>query len=129
MLRTAVMVGATVLLGAAPVPAMTGDGADGGIGIRLVGVPTTQAPTNQAPTNRAALADDPRARAYIVDHLAPGTTIRRRVEVINRGSATRHVQVYAGGAAVTGTEFTFVDDALELLSWTSIDRSGADLAA
>ncbi|MDP1793557.1 MAG: hypothetical protein Q8K63_05395 [Acidimicrobiales bacterium] len=42
----------------------------GSISIRLL----------DAPTNRA---DDPRAKTYIVDHVSPGTTISRRVEIGN----------------------------------------------
>ena len=40
------------------------------VGIRIIDVPTGR-------------SEDPRARQYIVDHLAPGTTITRRVEVTN----------------------------------------------
>ncbi|MFF7901895.1 hypothetical protein ACFZCV_24290 [Streptomyces sp. NPDC007920] len=37
----------------------------------------------EAPVERK---DDPRASSYIVDHLAPGSTIHRRVEVANDSS-------------------------------------------
>jgi hypothetical protein len=47
----------------------------GGIGIGLVGMP-------------AALDGDPLARLYVVDRLAPGTSLQRRVEIINSTKAS-----------------------------------------
>ncbi|MGX4738493.1 peptidase [Kitasatospora griseola] len=81
-----------------------------------------------APENRR---DDPRAQAYIVDHLAPGSTIERRVEVVNESSAPMHVDVYAAAAAIVKGQFAFAADraANELTGWTSLDASGLDLAA
>src|SRR5664280_2524137 len=51
------------------------------IGIRLVDAP-------------ASAKDDPRARVYIVDHLAPGTVIHRRIEVSNTTAGSVHVALY-----------------------------------
>lgn len=80
------------------------------VGIRLV----------DAPSNRA---DDPRARLYIVDHLAPGTTITRRVEVSNDTDATQTVQLYPAAAGVGGGSFRFEDGraANDLTGWTTVD--------
>jgi hypothetical protein len=95
---------------AAAVPA----GADGStpdtIGIQLL----------EAPANRR---DDPRARAYIVDHLVPGSVIRRRVQVENNTTEQRQVRVYPGGASVAGGAFLFAEDGkpTELTTWTQVE--------
>ncbi|GAA2990445.1 hypothetical protein GCM10010519_25130 [Streptomyces lactacystinicus] len=87
------------------------------IGIRLL----------DAPENRR---DDPRAQAYIVDHVAPGTTVERRVEVTNESSTPMHVSVYAAAATITKGRFTFAADRTpnELTGWTSLDTTELDLA-
>lgn len=98
------------LLAAAPsVHAQTGS-----IGIRLL----------DAPTNRS---DDPRARVYIVDHVAPGTTITRRVEVNNDTDDAQSIDLYAAAASVRGGEFRFGDGRArnELTTWTSVDPRDA----
>src|SRR5487761_1599761 len=81
-----------------------------GVGIRLVDIPT-------------ALANDPRARQYIIDHLAPGTTISRRVEVTNYTSEPQVVTLYAAAATISGGSFLFGAGraANELTSWTTVD--------
>jgi hypothetical protein len=94
------------------------DPADGSIGIKLL----------EAPKNRQ---DDPRTRQYIVDHLAPGTVIQRKVAVANDSATRRHIDVYAGAATIDGDTFDVSAGAgqNELTSWISIDRPGADVAA
>ena len=91
-------------------PDSAGAQAEGGVGIRLL----------DAPTNRR---DDPRARLYIVDHVAPGTTISRRIEISNDTNEGFAIDAYAGAASVKDGEFTFGDaDAKnELTSWTTVD--------
>ncbi|MFD8706616.1 peptidase [Kitasatospora sp. NPDC059648] len=88
------------------------------IGIRLLDVPESR---------RA----DPRAQAYIVDHVAPGTTIERRVEVSNKSSVPMHVNVYAAAATITNGKATFAPKRTpnELTGWTSFDRADLELAA
>ncbi|MFF3446684.1 peptidase [Streptomyces sp. NPDC002667] len=88
------------------------------IGIRLL----------DAPESRRA---DPRAQAYIVDHLAPGSTIERRVEVFNESPEPMHVDLYAAAATIAKGRFTFARGRTpdELTGWTSLDRTGLDLAA
>ncbi|MEU1286969.1 hypothetical protein [Kitasatospora sp. NPDC005856] len=88
------------------------------IGIRLL----------DAPENRR---DDPRAQAYIVDHVAPGTTIERRVEVTNESSTPIHVTVYAAAATIEKGQFAFAPDRTpnELTGWTSFDKTDLDMAA
>lgn len=89
---------------------------EGTVGIRLL----------DAPTDRA---DDPRARLYIVDHLAPGTTINRRVEVQNNTNETQPVQLYAAAADVEGGDFNFGEGRTQndLTSWTTVSPSSVTL--
>lgn len=61
----------------------------GGIGIRLVDMP-------------ADSRDKPLTRSYIVDRLAPGTSIRRRVEITNSTSSAAAVAVYPAPAVRLG---------------------------
>lgn len=84
--------------------------AEGSIGIRIL----------DAPENRR---DDPRARLYIVDHVAPGTTIVRRVEVANDTDEGFAIATYAAAADVKDGEFRFGDDRAvnELTTWTTVD--------
>jgi hypothetical protein len=90
----------------------------GGIGLRLVDVPLTA-------------QSDPRARLYIVDHLAPGTAVQRRVEVSSTAGSTTHVGLYA--AAATLAKGTFLGaaghTANDLSTWTSVSPDASDLPA
>ncbi|MEU2627403.1 peptidase [Kitasatospora sp. NPDC007106] len=89
-----------------------------GIGIRLVDIPTD-------------LADDPRARTYIIDNLSPGTTIQRRVEVTNSTDSPLHVELYAGAADIKDGSFIGAPDrtANELTSWTTLRQETVDVPA
>lgn len=80
------------------------------VGIRIVDVPTSR-------------TDDPRARQYIVDHLPPGTTITRRVEVSNDTGKTQAVQLYAGAASIANGSIVFADGRTpsDLTSWTKVE--------
>lgn len=64
----------------------------GGLGIRLLDAPVSR-------------RDDPRAVASIVDHLLPGTTITRNLEVINDADRALAVRVYVGSATVSSGDF------------------------
>ncbi|KXK58130.1 hypothetical protein AWW66_31600 [Micromonospora rosaria] len=88
-----------------------------GIGIRLVDVP-------------AARVDDPRARVYIIDHVKPGATINRRVEVHNGSAARQRIELYAGAATIEGTTFTVPEgrDGNELSDWVSLETARLTLA-
>ena len=88
----------------------------GGIGIRLSGVPTDS-------------SSDPFARLYIIDRLAPGTSIRRQVEVSNSTQSTANVAIYAAGASLGDDGFTFAPGHIQdqLSSWTSMSRDVVSL--
>lgn len=93
-----------------PPPAPTG------VGVRLLDVP-------------AATQNDPRARSYIVDRLAPGTEITRRIEVTNNSSTPRSVRIYAGAAHIGDGAFVGGNDPAvnELTTWTSFDKPALEL--
>ena len=84
----------------------------GSVGIRLLDIP-------------ASAANDPRAHAYIVDSLLPGTTIHRRIEVSSTTAGTLHVDAFA--AAATIKNGSFVGDAGNkanaLSSWTTLSQA------
>lgn len=88
-----------------------------GLGIRLVDVPT-------------ATADDPRARSYIIDHLRPGRTIERRVEVVNGDNADAQVSVYPAAANVDKNGFIGAPGHTqnEAASWTTVTPKDLTLA-
>jgi len=78
-------------------------------GIRLVGV--------AADSNDSGLA-----RSYIVERLAPGTTVVRLVEITNNTSALREIAVYPAAAALRQGRFEFGPGhrSNELSRWTSV---------
>ena len=104
-----VLVGVVSALATAPTP-VSAQASTQTVGIRLL----------DAPTNRY---DDPRSRIYIVDHVAPGTTIARRVEVSNNTAETQLVRLYPAAATIKDGGFQFADgrEANELTGWTTVD--------
>lgn len=84
----------------------------GSIGIRIVDVPPDSA------------RKDPLALSYIVNRLAPGKTVQRRVEVSNSTPSTVSVAVYSAAASLRQGEFVFGarQSKNELASWTSVSR-------
>jgi hypothetical protein len=92
--------------------------ATGGIGLRLVDVPV-------------AALDDPRAHLYVVDHLAPGTTIHRRIEVSNTTAGTQHVVLYPAAATIANGSFLGAAGHTpnDLSTWTSVQPGASDVAA
>lgn len=102
--------GATTLaIGAPAGNAQAADERPPGIGIRLVDVPV-------------ATADNPRARSYIIDHVAPGTVIERRVEVSNGTTDTAQVSMYPGAAQIRDGAFAGADGRTqnELSNWVTV---------
>ncbi|GHS88470.1 hypothetical protein AGMMS50218_12400 [Actinomycetota bacterium] len=104
--------------GRAPAAAAAETADPGSVGIRLLDIP-------------AEAQDDPRARTYVVDELAPGTTVQRRVEVSNTTSAPLSVEVYASAAAIVDDSFTGAEGRTqnELSSWTSLDQDVLEIPA
>ncbi len=89
-----------------------------GVGIGLLEVPRE-------------LVGDPRARSYIIDRVAPGTTFTRRIKVCNGGSSPATIQVYPDAATISGGSFELGDGRAsnELSSWLSVTPPSLDLAA
>jgi hypothetical protein len=116
-LLLAAALAAGVLLPAANAIAAPGT-ADGSLGIRLVDIPTDR-------------ANDPRAHAYVIDHLAPGTTIERAVEVSNTTAAPMRVELYSAAASIMGGKFVGAEGRTpnDASTWTSVDPPVVTLAA
>lgn len=89
----------------------------GSIGLRLVDVPSEA-------------SADPRAQLYIVDHLAPGAKIVRRIEISNGTTKTTHVGLYPAAAEIVGGLFVGAmgDTPNELSAWTTVGPAVVDLA-
>jgi hypothetical protein len=102
-----------------PATAVTVRAADeGNIGIRLL----------EAPVDRR---EDPRARAYIIDHVSPGTTINRSIEVSNSTGEPQTVAVYLGPAGIRDGAFVGADAGArsELTEWSSVPERRVILSA
>ena len=86
-------------------------------GIRLVDVPVDA-------------ADNPRAYRYIIDHLNPGTTIHRRVQIANLTPSAARITVYPDAAIIR--DGSFVGDAGQtrsyLTTWITLSRHSVSLA-
>jgi len=89
----------------------------GVFGIRLVDIPVNE-------------ADNPRAYRYIIDHLNPGTTIHRRVQVANLTTSAARVTLYPDAAIIRAG--SFVGDAGQtpsyLTTWITLSRHSVSLA-
>lgn len=92
-------------------------GPQGKVGIRLL----------QAPASEAG---DPRARLYIIDHLAPGTVVHREFQVSNLGNGPLHVTVYPAAATIGqgGFQFAAGHTQNEMTSWVRISQTTVNLA-
>jgi hypothetical protein len=99
-------------------PVAHAQSATGTVGIRIVDAPTSR-------------SDDPRAKIYIVDHVAPGTTISRRVEVRNDTNQSQNIDLYAAAATVRDGGFLFGDGHAvnDLITWTKVDPPHVTLAS
>lgn len=89
----------------------------GGIGIRLVDAPVVT-------------AENPRANVYIIDHVAPGTVIERRVEVSNGTDELATVTVYPAAAQIGDGNFVGEpeDTPNELSGWIAVSPPAPELA-
>lgn len=88
----------------------------GTVGARLI----------DAPVHRR---EDPRARSAVVDHLLPGATIKRRIEVSNTTQDVHDIDVYAGPADVIDGVFVGAErgEESELTQWTSLSESSVEV--
>jgi hypothetical protein len=102
---------------ATPGPTL-GAAAAGSIGLRLLDLPVTA-------------RNDPRARVYIVDHLAPGTVTHRRVEVSNTTASTAHIVLYPAAATIAKGVFRGAAGHTpnDLSTWTSVRPATSDVPA
>lgn len=115
----AVLWAAPALAAEAPAPPTVSPAAEpGGIGLRLVDAPVEA-------------REDPRAQVYIVDHLAPGTTIERRIEVSNTTASPADVVLYPGAADITDGSFVGAPagNQNDLSTWTSVTPEAPQVAA
>ncbi len=114
---TGLIISPTSAFASAPIP-NPGPPVTGSIGLRLVDAPV-------------AAGNDPRALIYIVDHLAPRTVIRRRVEVSNGTTSVAHVALYAAAATISQGSFLGAEGRTQndLSSWTSVSPGQPDVAA
>jgi hypothetical protein len=90
----------------------------GSVGVRLLDVPTVA-------------RDDPRARQYIVDHLAPGSVVNRRIEVSNTTPGPLSVALYPAAGLIENGSFLGADGRTpnELSTWTTLSSSTLDIAS
>ena len=102
-----IIVTATSAFAALPPEAVASSGS---IGVRLLDVP-------------ADSPDGSRARSYIVEQVAPGTTVHRRIEITNTTSSTADIAIYPAAADLRGTfRFASGHSRNELSSWTSVSQ-------
>ncbi|MFJ6166723.1 hypothetical protein ACIQH6_16520 [Micromonospora orduensis] len=89
---------------------------DAAISIRMLDIP-------------ASRVDDPRAQVYIVDHLKPGTTIHRRIEVHNTSGESQRVELYPGAASIENNAFAVPDGRAgnELSGWIRLGSTEIEL--
>jgi hypothetical protein len=90
----------------------------GSFGIRLLNAPVSE---------RA----NPRARLYIIDHVAPGTTIHRRIQVASMSRSAMHLGLYAAAASIAHGKFLFAPGRKQNLmtTWVHLSRPAVRLAA
>lgn len=110
----AALLAPAAIVGATPAAAA----ATGSIGLRLLDAPVDT-------------KDDPRARVYIVDHLAPGAVIDRRIEVSNTTDASAHIGLYPAAATIQDGSFVGSADRTpnDLTTWTTVTPAEADVPA
>jgi hypothetical protein len=102
-------IGAPVSVSTAAQVAVARGAIAGSIGVQLLDVPVTA-------------QNDPRARLYIIDHLHPGTTIHRRIEISNTTPTTMHIVTYPAAATISQGTFAGANAHTpnELSTWTSV---------
>jgi len=76
-----------------------------------------------------ALANDPRARLYIIDQVTPGTRFSRTIEIQNDASVSNVIEVYPAGAAIVDGAFVGSEGAApnELSTWVAVSTPSVSL--
>jgi hypothetical protein len=100
------------------VAAVDGAATPDSIGVRIVDV--TQ-----------SLSDDPRARLYIVDHVAPGTRIQRQIEVSTTAANPTPVELYPAAATIERGTFSGAEGrtANDLSTWMAVKPTSLEIPA
>lgn len=77
----------------------------------------------------ASLQSDPRAHAYVIDHVPPGAGFTRHVGVYNDTGARQHVLLYSDAATIADGAFTPLPGRSEneLTRWIAVNPSSVDL--
>lgn len=90
----------------------------GSLGIRLIQEP-------------GSAGKDSRALLYITDHVAPGATIDRRVEVSNSTDSTARVTMYSSAATIADGQFIGSEGrtANDLSTWTKVTPETLEVPA
>jgi hypothetical protein len=110
-------IAAFTLLIVVAAPSVGATSGPGGIGLRLLDAPMSA-------------SGDPRARLYIVDHLAPGTAIQRRIEVANSTASAARVTLYSAAARIAKGSFLGAAGHTpnDLSRWTSVSPHAVDIS-
>jgi hypothetical protein len=89
----------------------------GGIGVRLL-------------PNASSSTEDPLTLSYIVERIAPGHRVLRKVEISNTTDATADVLVFPAAASYIENKFSFAPGRMKnsLSIWTTVARSVVRLA-
>ena len=121
------LVAGALLLGAPGLVPASSSPASALAGVRTAGDGSIEIQLLEAPESRR---DDPRALAYIVDHLRPGTTIERDFAVTNHTDTRQRLQLYAGPAEIRDGQFIGGDvgTSNELTSWITTSQPWVGLA-
>jgi hypothetical protein len=106
--------------------AWAGDPVGSGVGassVESIGIRLLEAPV--------ARRHDPRALVYVVDHVRPGTSFRRRMLVRNGSDTARRIRLYPAAADVRDGNFLIFSGhtSNELSDWISLDRDSAVVPA
>jgi hypothetical protein len=90
----------------------------GSIGIRLLNAPVSE---------RA----NPLARLYIIDHVAPGASLHRLIQVSNMSRSAVHLSAYTAAASIAHGQFLFAPGRKQNLmtTWVHLSRPVLPLAA
>ena len=121
MRRTAAALAAAVLLALTPGAAHAAGSTPSPAPLAALGIRLTEIPASEQ--------NDPRARLYVIDHVAPGATITRRIEVSNTGDPLLPARLYSAGASISGGTFLGAPGhtADSLSSWTSVAPGSIDV--